>query len=280
MEEIPVNSWEEFQKELGHLREKLRTSPDADPSYDLLFRGQENSCWPLTTTLDRRRERMLFHDYYRMISKIRPQVESLMGKEWPILGYPKVKKLCETYAFNDVLWCGRCPGYAYMAYLRHHGFPSPLLDWSRSPYVAAFFAFNKAPEESDRRLAIHVLSRCRFKVMGNEMRVVYFQGPFVRTHRRHVLQQSEYTLCVTYADQWYFEQYEAVFDQGNRRQALCYKFTIPATERPKVLREFDQYNLNPFSLFESEDSLMETLTAREFTFADKGVIAASTGATE
>jgi hypothetical protein len=33
--------------------------------------------------------------------------------------------------------------YSYMAHLRHNGFPSPLLDWTRSPYVAAFFAFSK-----------------------------------------------------------------------------------------------------------------------------------------
>jgi len=30
-----------------------------------------------------------------------------------------------------------------MTRLRHHGFPSPLLDWPQSPYIAAFFAFNK-----------------------------------------------------------------------------------------------------------------------------------------
>jgi hypothetical protein len=33
--------------------------------------------------------------------------------------------------------------YDFMTRLRHHGFPSPLLDWPQSPYTAAFFAFNK-----------------------------------------------------------------------------------------------------------------------------------------
>jgi hypothetical protein len=42
------------------------------------------------------------------------------------------------------------------------------------------------------------------------------------------------------------------------------KFTIPAAERPKVLRLLDAYNLNAFSLFGSEESMMETLAIREF----------------
>lgn len=50
------------------------------------------------------------------------------------------------------------------------------------------------------------------------------------------------------------------------QQGLCWKFTIPVTERTKVLKRLDEYNLNAFSLFESEESLMETLAVREFSF--------------
>jgi hypothetical protein len=43
----------------------------------LVFRGQSNSCCRLSTTLERTQGRMLFKEYYRVISRIKPQIESL-----------------------------------------------------------------------------------------------------------------------------------------------------------------------------------------------------------
>ena len=96
------------------------------------------------------------------------------------------------------------------------------------------------------------------------MSVVYRQGPHVKTHRRHFLQQSEYTLCLGFDTEWRFEQYDKVFDGGLHQQGICWKITIPAAERAKVLKELNDYNVNSFSLFGSEESLMDTLATREF----------------
>ncbi len=100
-------------------------------------------------------------------------------------------------------------------------------------------------------------------------------GPFVGTHRRHFLQQSDYTVCADYKEvgnwpsEWHFAKHESVFHRRDTRQDSLWKFNIPWTERLKVLEILDKYNLNAFSLFESEESLIETSAVREMEFAAK-----------
>lgn len=47
------------------------------------------------------------------------------------------------------------------------------------------------------------------------------------------------------------------------RRTPIWKFVIPATEYYKVLKSLDEHNLNGFSLFGSEEGLMESLAIRE-----------------
>ncbi len=53
MEAIAVPNWEAFTSELQKLRDELSKNAPGKPP-ELLFRGQSDSSWPLTTTLERR----------------------------------------------------------------------------------------------------------------------------------------------------------------------------------------------------------------------------------
>jgi hypothetical protein len=68
---------------------------------------------------------------------------------------------------------------------------------------------------------------------------------------------------------WRYACHEDVFDQGTENQDLLWKFNLPASQRTTVLRILDLYNLNAYSLFGSEESLMETVAQREILFRSK-----------
>ena len=261
LEEIDVKSWEEFENKLEKLRGELKTAAGAESQ--LWFRGQGNTCWPLATTLERNTQgAMPFKDYYLLIHRVKPQIESFTGKEWAIPTYPEVAEGVKNYDYPRLHLDG-WPGYEYLAYLRHHGFPSPLLDWSRSSRVAAYFAFCNAPDDHVKCASIFVFSEERFTSRTNVAPNIFRLGPYLKTHRRHFLQQSDYTLCLSFQNEWQFAPYAEVFQRSNHHQGVYRKFNIPSSERMKVLRLLDEYNLNELSLFESEEALMKTLTFRE-----------------
>jgi len=263
-----VGTWEELEEQIEDIRRQIKSQ--------LFFRGQSDSKWPLSSTLDREPcgPGTLFKDYYDSISKAKTEIETLTNTEWNIPEYPTVEKWTEDYdQFSLKLDFGQFPAYQYMVHLRHHGFPSPLLDWSRSPYVAAYFAFCKFRSNGaqDQKVSIHVFSQRRLRISGNNMPLIYRLGHHVKTHRRHVLQQCDYTMCVFFDGQWRFEQYQEAFDWPNQTQGRYWKFNIPYSERSKVLKRLDQHNLNAFSLFGSEESLMDTMALRTWHYGEGSI---------
>ena len=107
----------------------------------ILFRGQADSCWKLKTTLERATTSpYTVQNYLQRADSCVNQIESVTGHEWHVKPYPDIlKEIEETQDFMRVC----LPHYDYLVYLRHHGFPSPLLDWTTSPYIAAHFAFEE-----------------------------------------------------------------------------------------------------------------------------------------
>lgn len=264
MDEIPVKSWTEFETELQKLREEIGESGSP-----VLFRGQADASWPLSTTLERSgSEDMRFSDYYQLITAaIRPAVATLSSAGPNIPEYDgELEGLLKQEDSEVFRRFPPMPLYEYMVYLRHHGFPSPLLDWSHSPYVAAFFAFRE-PMRAPGQRAVYAFCEMPHGHKGGwsagpRIRQI---GSYVRSHRRHFQQQSDYTICGLHDKWWRFHSHDAMFSspQRYRDQDLLWKFVLPSIERLTFLRILDRFNINAFSLFGSEETLMETVALRE-----------------
>lgn len=262
MEQKDFNSWSELEsyvRELESNRLTLKNQSIGHVSH-LLFRGQESSSWPLRTTLERAIERdWSLAGYYRLAAVAKTQIETFTNRKWDEIDFPKMQTWFSEY---ENLRVG-LPSYDYLVFLRHHGFPSPLLDWSRSLYIAAFFAYRKLCPE---RITIYVYQEYigGGKLSSSNKPQIHALGPNVRSHPRHFLQQSEYTVAAKFEHgNWQLVQYDSFFEESNDSQDKLLKLTAPASDRVQVLKQLETYNLNEFSLFQTEEALLSTIAIRE-----------------
>ncbi|MEK6587044.1 MAG: FRG domain-containing protein [Nitrospirota bacterium] len=260
MKTIEFESWECFEQQVSimfsdwrKLKAEGRYNQWATPR----FRGHADSDWKLETTLERftKKSSWAKEQYFKIIRDIQPAVISITGKNWDIL------------EFED----GKLPlsGYEFMIYLRHHGFPSPLLDWTRSPYVAAFFAFRSQEKLGSEKVAIYSYIEDFEGSQGianntNEP-TVRGLGPYAVTHKRHYAQQCEYSICEQKINgKYHYGSHENLtFGDPNSDLGPVKKYILPGTERTKALSQLHRMNVTAFSLFGSEESLMETLAYQE-----------------
>ena len=64
-------------------------------------------------------------------------------------------------------------------------------------------------------------------------------------------------------DHLFYASHEAALTANQENsQDLLWKFTLPASECVRVLKSLDKFNLNAYSLFGSEESLMQTMAMR------------------
>jgi hypothetical protein len=207
--------------------------------------------------------------YYGRAHAAKHEIEAYTGAKWNLEKPPEYYDRVEKEVFVHK-WFTSGQIYEYMVFLRHHGFPSPLLDWSRSPYVAAFFAMMGATPENDRVAIYALLEHAgRGKLGSSNIPKITGLGPYVAAHKRHFLQQCEYTVCTAEGpDGRLYASHQAAFEQSETGQDILWQFTLPSKLRLEVLQVLDRHNISSLSLFASDEGLMQTVALRELVFRD------------
>lgn len=152
-----LTDWKRFETFMESLQE-YHSKDNHFASYNLLFRGHGSADWKLATTLERvspfnqnddAEKVKTFNEYYRQMLTCKAAISSYTGQNWNL---PTAEDFDQKIneLLNGTWLMGK--GYdkvkeeiSFMAHLRHHGYPSPLLDWTASPYVALLFAYHDYP---------------------------------------------------------------------------------------------------------------------------------------
>lgn len=267
MKTINLHTFEEFEQWVAELKNKQAAeSLGSGRKYsELLFRGHADENWGLQTTLERFAPNITsLNKYMYTAEKIRYQVELHAETTWdPILKDGEIRQSEK----NSIGMYADIPSPEYLVYLRHHGFPSPLLDWTRSPYIASLFAFSTCGGTGSIAIFVYQEYLGRSKLYSSDSTFIQNMGPHIKTHKRHTLQQAQYTICLKASGARTALPYDIKSHEshsGGERQDTVYKITIPKSEKLKVLIKLEQFNLNLYSILGSEEALMTTLATREF----------------
>lgn len=147
---------------------------------------------------------------------------------------------------------------------QHHGYPTPLLDWTRSPFVAAFFAFEQ-PVAPNTTIRIIAFDRTAWSKLDQE-RVVSLARPHISfvdlmpyDNPRASPQQSEFTL--TNIDD--IENHIVGIENATQTRYL-YAIDIPASERTRVLADLALMNIDHATLFPGLDGICKAMRYKHF----------------
>lgn len=213
-----LSSWNEFKNRMA----KRYLTYELDVRRKFLFRGHSRASYQLQPTIDRLKR---FDD-----DVTRAEFLNLLVNEFRCSSFGLQSSIQLPTTHEEWEYLGR-----------HHGLPTSILDWTRSPYVAAYFAFEGAfPEEDVSIWALHV-ENARLDSLVNEVKLDTF-GDAVRFNVRSAEQFGE-SMRVLSAEQ----PVEVMLRDGLSR------LDLPASEKNAALVDLDEMLINRRTLFRDFD---------------------------
>jgi FRG domain len=204
-----------------------------------LFRGMENAEWRLETSFDR---------------QFRSRTPADRTSIWESL-VEEFRRACIDHGEIDE---AQDDLPVILALAQHHGLPTKFLDWSASPYVAAWFALHRAatvPGAGGRHVAIWALDRsCS---IWSTITFIDVPGAINTRLRR---QMGYFTYAPSFdrpLDEW------AEAAAGSGVPLTC--FSLPATQSRDALLDLELMGLDASRLFPGLDGVAQTTLMRVLT---------------
>lgn len=230
-------SWAEFK----HFVANNYLNKDA-----MIFRGQSSNQHKLRTSFHRCNRNNLLAYLSNDVSQLRHAVNAISSF---------------YYREND----GQALG-ALLSLAQHHGFPTPLLDWTLSPYIAAFFAFTESPRNSEGTAARIFIFDMLDWPREQSTNSIYDPFPSItflmfpaHNNPRFVPQQS----IASFSNIDDMEAFIRQVEQSAGRKHLT-SIDIPWTERQTVIDELRLMGITAGSLFPGFDGVCRSLKERCF----------------
>ncbi len=245
MPKANINSWSEYKDWIaGSIRNKK----------DFFYRGHSRDEWKLQSC---------FHRFAKKLKKPL-SLEEYLGNVIPTLNYFVSAAHNEIINLNDQNEFG-----AFLSLTQHHGFPTPLLDWTYSPFIAAYFAFREVndvnPGCDNVKIYIfdHFLWQSHFEQLYNLKETKQYVSvfiPFSKNNPRIISQRG--TCTITNVDD--MEQY---INEREKEKSAQYLYTvlISVKDKPKIMKELNLMGINEMSLFPGIDGICRAMKDQFFS---------------
>lgn len=230
-------TWEEFKQYTEKFSYK-----------DFIFRGQSNP-WPIITSFHRTHRK----DLVSYINNDLPQMYRTL--------YPYI---------NPPLDPGnRDHNTAMFHLLQHYGYPTPMLDWTYSAYIAAYFAFSSLSKNTsldDEFVRIFVFDLKNWQnLMPSKQSLTFttphitFLNPLPIANDRSVPQQglSMATNCFG------IENFVQFFEKENNTTFLA-AMDISKSERQTALKDLRKMGITAASMFPGIDGACQNMKGMNF----------------